>query len=329
VAALVAQQRMAGDQVSVITATPGSSIDAIRIASRMPFDLPIHPRTHQEVTKQLRVLDPDVVHVHMGAVSPFAWEAVRAAHDLSLPILVTVHSMWGPISQQGYLLSARLMQWNRWGVRVSAVSTVAAAAVARVVPGDIGITPNGIDPALWQHCGAPEADAPLRLVSVLRLAPRKRVLALIRMFQLVQRVIPDATLTIIGDGPLESIARRRSTSLRIEFAGRLNREDMVKVFARSHVFWQPSIRESFGLAALEARCAGLPVVARSQTGAGEFLINGINGWLVESDSQAIHRIVTTDAANWVRIRKTNSDTPPLVTWARVLPMVREQYELAQ
>jgi phosphatidylinositol alpha 1,6-mannosyltransferase len=329
VTALVAQQRMAGDEVSVLTATPGSSNDAIRLTSRIPFDLPIHPRTYRVVTEQLRRTHPDIVHVHVGAISPFAWEAVRAAHDLGFPVVVTVHSMWGPLSQRGYALSRSFLRWDQWGVRVCAVSSVAAAAVARVIPMEIGLTPNGIDPHPWQESGEPQADAPLRLVSVLRLAPRKRVLALIRMFHQVLHVIPDARLTIVGDGPLYGVAQRRARGLPVDFTGRLSREQIVSTFSHSHVFWQPSIRESFGLAALEARCAGLPVIARTQSGAGEFITDRKNGWLVESDAMAIQRLITTDMPQWAQMRRTNREIPPPVTWQRVLPVIREQYALAQ
>lgn len=329
VAGLVAQQRAHGGEVSVITATPGVGEDAIRVSARIPFDLPLHPRTFRAVTEQLRQLRPDVVHVHVGAVSPFAWESVRAARGMGLPTVVTVHSMWGPISRRGYAIGALVNQWPTWGVRMCAVSEQAARAVAHVTKSDVGLTPNGIDPALWQLTVAPDPTSPLHLVSVLRIAPRKRVLALIAMFAQVRKIRPDAHLTIIGDGPLLRLARSRAGSAPITFTGRLDRPAMLQVFAQAQMFWQPSIHESFGIAALEARCAGLPVLARSQSGTGTFITNEINGWLVGSDDAAVAHIVSLSARQVQSVRETNMHTEPPVTWKRVLPMVTEQYRLAQ
>jgi glycosyltransferase involved in cell wall biosynthesis len=329
VAALVAQQRAAGDDVRIITATPGPADDAIRLTARMPFDLPVHPRSHRVIRSELARLSPQVVHVHVGAISPFAWEAVRAAHDLQLPTVVTVHSMWGNLSQIGYGLSAAVAKWPRWGIRLCAVSEQAAQSVVRVVDQGVGLTPNGIDPAPWKTTTAPDPAAPLHLVSVLRLAPRKRVLDLVTMFQDVHRVRPDARLTIIGDGPLMRLAMARAGSTPIEFTGRLDHAGMLQVFEGAHVYWQPSIQESFGIAALEARSAGLPVVARTQTGTGTFITHGVNGWLVSSDPAAVQRVVTLRPGEIHDVRETNQHTDPPVTWDRVLPLVQEQYRLAQ
>jgi phosphatidylinositol alpha 1,6-mannosyltransferase len=329
VGGLVAQQRARGDRVQVITATRGTGDEAIRLTARMPFDLPVHPRTHRVVTQALVEQAVDVVHVHVGAVSPFAWEAVRAARDLGLPTVVTVHSMWGALSRSGYGLGARLLQWPTWGVVMAAVSDAAARQVHRVTRATVKITPNGIDPTQWTPQGRPDIDAPLHLVSVLRLAPRKRVDALLAMFAKVHAQRPESSLTIIGDGPLLAAARMRARALPVTFTGRLDRSQMRGVYATAHLFWQPSIRESFGIAALEARCAGVPVLARIQAGTSSFITHEVNGLLVNSDDAAVRAILWTGAEQLAGMRAHNEASKPPVTWAHVLPMVDEAYQAAQ
>lgn len=329
VGGLVARQRARGDRVQVITATPGTGDEVIRLTARMPFDLPVHPRTHHVVTQALVDRPVDVVHVHVGAVSPFAWEAVRAARDLDIPTVVTVHSMWGVLARSGYGFGARVLQWPTWGVVMAAVSSVAASQVRRVTQAPVLVTPNGIDPAQWTSLGSPDVDAPLHLVSVLRLAPRKRIGALLSMFAKVHAQRPQSSLTIIGDGPLLAAARLRARTLPVTFTGRLDRSEMRAVYATAHLFWQPSIHESFGIAALEARCAGVPVLARTQAGTSSFITDGVNGLLVNSDDAAVRAAVSIQAKQLGAMRAHNEATEPSVTWEHVLPMVDEAYAAAQ
>ena len=53
----------------------------------------------------------------------------------------------------------------------------------------------------------------------------------------------------------------------------------------------PANLESFGLAALEARCAGLPVVAKAQTGIREFVEHGQEGLLAANDHQFVDQVL--------------------------------------
>jgi len=171
VGALAARQLESGDDVRVITATPGHGdvfagderVDGLlvhRVAAHVPFELPVHPRTGREVTRLLAQDPVDVVHVHAGVVSPFAWGAIRAASRAGIPTLVTVHSIWGPLASPGFGLSDALLRWSRWGVTLSAVSDVAAARIAESVPraGRVLVVPNGID----RPSGASRTSRPAR-----------------------------------------------------------------------------------------------------------------------------------------------------------------------
>ena len=136
VAELTRRQAAAGDEVSVITATPGTEIRAgrelldgvtvFRNTARMPFELPVHPRTRATVAPLLRDIGPEVVHVHLGVVSPFAWGGIRAAVEVGVPVLVTVHSVWGTAARSGYGAANTLARWTRRGVQPAAVSRMAA-----------------------------------------------------------------------------------------------------------------------------------------------------------------------------------------------------------
>ncbi len=91
---------------------------------------------------------------------------------------------------------------------LSAVSGVAATPIRRIVGDtrDVIVLPNGIDNVAWQvaHPEPGDGDGTITIVSVMRLAPRKRPLHLLKMIKKVREQISADTplkVVIIGDGP--------------------------------------------------------------------------------------------------------------------------------
>ena len=347
---LTRRQAQAGDDIDVITATPGHEVrsglemcDGVRVhrvTARMPFELPVHPRTRANVVPLLQEIAPDVVHVHLGVVSPFAWGGIRAAAELDLPVLVTVHSVWGVAARSGYGAADLLAKWTRRGVQPAAVSHVAADRIAHALPDgtSVLVTPNGVDPQEWNAAGRElHHNDPVRFVTAMRLAPRKRAMPLLKMFaaardELAQRH-PGRTiaLDIAGDGPqrnrLQSFIDDHDLATAVTLLGRLSRPELQARYRADDVFVQPSVKESFGLAALEARSTGLPVLARSQTGLTEFVSDGVEGLLSDTDeqmTQAMVRIATDDALRH-SITTHNVEVPPVQTWPTVLDIVASAY----
>ena len=352
VSSLALRQQARGDQVRVITATPGhgqvragsdvvDGLDVLRIAARMPFELPVHPRTRSSVRAALEAGPADVVHVHVGSVSPFAWGATLAAVDCGLPVLVTVHSMWGPLARPGYGLAERLAHWGSRGIQLSAVSRTAAREVARAVPQaqSVIVVPNGIDQLDWRLADWHEGDpGELRLVTVMRMAPRKRVGALVRSAAMAQRALGAQgrlRLTLIGDGPERSRAEKwvaaHGLADQFRFAGRLDREGILDAFSRADAYAQPSVRESFGIAALEARTAGLPVLVRKESGSVQFVQDGVTGLVVADDAGLAAAMVrlAREPGLAARMREHNMACPPHEQWSNVLVDVDKAYAAAR
>lgn len=348
VRALATRQHAAGDDVRVITATPGhdgvrSGLDRVdglpvhRVAARIPFELPVHPRTGHHVGAILDTDPVDVVHVHAGVVSPFAWSGLKAAVDAGVPALVTVHSVWGGGARPAFRASDALLRWSRWGVQLSAVSRIAAQRIEAVTGETVLVVPNGIDPASWTVEAVPGPPDVLRVVAVMRLAPRKRALPLVKVLDAAARALePQVRLeaTVVGDGPerrrLERYLAQHGLDRRVRLPGRLTHEQILDVFAHSDAFVQPSVKESFGLAALEARTAGLPVVARSQTGITEFVTDGVEGLLADDDAGLADALVQLGRAPVQRQRMAahNRSVEPSQTWPGVLRVVRDAYDAA-
>jgi glycosyltransferase involved in cell wall biosynthesis len=151
---------------------------------------------------------------------------------------------------------------------------------------------NGVSPELWQLPPQPHDPRRVSIVSVMRLAARKRPMQLLRVLRAVRARVPagiDLHVQIIGAGPqrdsMLGYLRRHSMTDWVELAGQLDQPSIRDRFAGADLYVSPATLESFGIAALEARCAGLPVLAYAGTGVSDFITDGHNGVLVRSDDQ--------------------------------------------
>lgn len=110
----------------------------------------------------------------------------------------------------------------------------------------------------------------------------KRVQDVVSIFHMVQKEIP-SKLLFIGDGPdrqlAENLARDLGICDDIRFVGK--QEQMEDILAIGDLFLLPSEYESFGLAALEAMAAGVPVVSTNAGGLSEINIPGETGFLAD------------------------------------------------
>jgi N-acetyl-alpha-D-glucosaminyl L-malate synthase BshA len=108
----------------------------------------------------------------------------------------------------------------------------------------------------------------------------KRVNDVVRIFAEVNKHVP-SKLLFVGDGPDRTEAERLSRELGLHddtrFVGK--QEQIEEVLAISDLFLLPSDYESFGLAALEAMAAGVPVISSNAGGLPEINIDGETGYL--------------------------------------------------
>ena len=108
----------------------------------------------------------------------------------------------------------------------------------------------------------------------------KRVDDVVRVFYGIQQQLP-AKLIMVGDGPEREIADQLCKDLGIKkkvlFLG--NTSDIDRILCFTDLFLLPSESESFGLSALEAMAAGVPVVSSNAGGVSEVNEEGVSGYL--------------------------------------------------
>jgi N-acetyl-alpha-D-glucosaminyl L-malate synthase BshA len=108
----------------------------------------------------------------------------------------------------------------------------------------------------------------------------KRVDDVVRTFLLINEKMP-SRLLLLGDGPerpyVEALCRDCVGIERIKFLGK--QEQMEDILPIADLFLLTSEYESFGLAALEAMAAEVPVISTNAGGLPEININGYSGYM--------------------------------------------------
>lgn len=165
---------------------------------------------------------------------------------------------------------------------VTAVSEGVSEAIQELsspAPVRVTVIPNGVPLKFW---GASESErlekdcSRFRIVTVGRLVKVKGYDLLIRAFSVLQKHVPEASLTIVGDGPerdkLAALVELNGLTDLVTFAGRQTPAEVRTHLRSSSVFVLPSRSEGLPLALLEAMACALPAVATRVGGVPEVLI---------------------------------------------------------
>ena len=243
-------------------------------------------------TKMVEVVENyalDVLHVHYAM--PFATSAYLAKQIMlprSLGVVTTLHGT--DITVVGAEPSFfRITQFSMQSSdRLTAVSRFlkerAEATFGTTRP--IEVIYNFVDPQVF----APKRATRIRLggpgTKVLMHAsnfrPVKNIPVVIQVFSEVRKRL-QAKLVMVGDGPekagAEQLARELGVHRDVLFLG--NQDCMEEMLPLADVFLLPSSSESFGLVALEAMSAEVPVVCSNAGGLPEVVEHGFTGFLHE------------------------------------------------
>lgn len=328
VAGLAEHQRRAGHVVDVLTALEGDGA---------PFGR-LRPSVVREVNDAVLGGGYDQVHCHAGLFTPIAFRGAAAASRAGIPTLVTVHSLLD--GAHAPLRSLDLAtRWTRLPIAWTAVSGRAAGPLQRLLgpATPVRVLPNAVDTEAWQVTPVRRDPGHVVIVAVNRLAVRKRPLPLLRALRRARAEVPAdirMTAVVVGDGPqraaLERAVDRAGMRDWVHLTGRLPHRSIRTLYRRADVFVAPARLESFGIAALEARAAGLPVIGMGHAGVGTFISHGREGLLVDDDRELAAAIaqITIDATTREGIATYNREHPPAFGWADAIAGTEREYARA-
>ena len=258
------------------------------------------------LSRLIKKLSPDIVHVHLFHASRFGAMAAFLAGVRQ--IVRTKHNVSDPETRPG-------KRDRIWRVLQSAILT-RTVAVSQAIAEQVGtpyviyngidtdyFDPNLIDPTeragyakLFDVKGSPIIGIAARLTK------QKGHSVLLNAFSELLSDWPNAQLLIAGDGEelptLELLSNKLNLTEHVQFLGPIrNVREFLSVL---DVFAHPSIFEGLGIAVIEAMSMGLAIVATKVDGLAELITDGVEGSLVEPNnpialSKAMKRILSDPA----------------------------------
>ena len=315
-----------------------------RLESELPEGLRIFRggrTTKSSVMPFLRYLRREQPQVVVSARDQLNLASLLAVRLTSKKIrhISTVHTTYEYLEakREEYTLKQRLWhKWvhvagrisYRWADQIVAVSEGVAIDFSRkfAIPKEqIEVIYNpAYNPASVVKNGgikSKEETLPPHIVGVGRLTFQKDFRTLVRAFDLVRREVPEAYLTIYGEGEergaLESLIANLELGECVSLPGYI--PDVASKLVDADVFVLSSRYEGFGVVLVEALAAGLPVVSTDcKSGPAEILGNGRWGHLVgvgevDEMAEAILTSLETDVDGQSQRDRASAFATPVVT----------------
>lgn len=306
----IRQLRELGHEALIFAPEGGlSEFEHFRVVGMRSRAFPLYPDLRLALPRAsmrgiLMEFKPDILHVVDPALLGIAGLYYGGGKDggaLRLPLIVSYHTDL-PKYLESYGL--RLLESSVWKIlrlrHKRATLNLCTSEVMVSQLRDHGIAPvalwpGGVDSDRFRPCRTSDAmrhrltqgnpDRPL-LLYVGRLSAEKDVESL----RSVLETFPHVRLALVGDGPHRVKLERHFAGLPAYFAGFLHKEELAGAYASSDILMMPSRTETLGLVVLEAMASGLPVIAARAGGIPEMVRDGVTGYLVGTESEAIERV---------------------------------------
>jgi len=289
-----------------------------------------------KLKKLLQKLNPDIVHARSRLP---AWMAYLATRSQNYAFITTVHGL-NSVGRYSEIMTK--------GVRVITVSEVVKNYVLTNYKLDekkVRVIQRGVDTDLFSSEKVDEVfmqnfqrkydlQGKYIVSSIGRITWLKDFETFIRAIARVKGEIPNIVGLIVGGArddkqeyleSLKRLARDHGVENRIIFTG--SQSNIVEIYAMSDLTVNASLKMgNIGRTVTESLAMGKPVLATSYEGLTDLVVNGRNGYLIETQDprDVADKILLTQSANFDDIKSTLNPEYTLTTMvSRTLDVYNE------
>jgi glycosyltransferase involved in cell wall biosynthesis len=196
----------------------------------------------------------------------------------------------------------------------------------------ITVIPNGVDLDFINKISATRDR--WKIIYVGRLNPHKKVEWLIEAFKMLKRDFSEATLEIVGDGPMYTNYLSHAEKNNVEdvvFKKGVGDKELVRSLKSSRVYVLPSIREGQSITTLEAMVSGTPqiVVEANGNGAADLVSESASGIMVRPKVTELYngiKKLLEEEETWKRLSENGYKYASNFTWSNVAQQHKDLYE---
>jgi len=165
-------------------------------------------------------------------------------------------------------------------------------------PDRVKVIPYGADTTRSAKQWPARRDAPLRLLYVGQISPRKGIHLL---FEALTRIAPaEYSLTLIGTWrPGFRQWLDRQYGIRYRYLGKISHSELHNFYKAHDALVFPTIAEGLALVILEAMACGIPVIASTHSGGADIITNGRDGLIFRAQDVGALRTAIADLLNKV------------------------------
>ena len=238
----------------------------------------------------VRAFDPDIVHVHSISTNLLWYWGMK---NLFV-------SPWGSDVRGNHpaIKTSYLRFVFRQAQMITATSPFLADVTRRYTDKEVHVVPFGVDCEVFRPAERINMTSVVTLGFVKYLKAKYGPEYLIRAMEMIARQYPQTRLLVAGSGELrsqlEALTEQLGLTRNVSFLGAIEHRQVPEVLKNVDIFVMPSIREEFGVAAVEAQAMEIPVVATRVGGIPEIVVDGETGILVEpGNSEQLVQVILT------------------------------------
>lgn len=264
----------------------------------------------RRVIRELRAVEPDIVHAH---AAHYAFAATRAGY----PTIYTIH---GVLPRERRIYTKTLFDRLRYGLlafyqwralrrvdRLVAISPYVMGAYAHIRSAPWVRIDNPVPQSFFD---LEDHSEPGRVLYAGSIDERKDLLMLLSAVDRARQAFPGLTLRIAGratsvdyHGRVKAFVEAHDLQGVVHFLGLLQREALMEEYSLCAILALSSLQESAPMVVIEAMAAGKPVVATHVGGVPDLVAEGETGYIVPAGDAAAMARRLCDLLSDVKLRE--------------------------